>query len=171
MTSPKRAKNYMTNCKRRGEWAELMFMAKASKEGYRVFRPWGDSARYDVVVETRGRFLRVQVKSTTCQRFQGSQRFYVCNARPSTSRKVYRRGEFDFLAIYVIPEDLWYILPAKLIVGGKRSSVHIFTDSPQSRYLPYKEAWDLLRNHRRRTAPPPDPDQEEITSPSPDATA
>ena len=95
--------------------------------------------------------MRVQVKSTTCQRFQGSQGFYVCNARPSTSRKVYRRGEFDFLAIYVIPEDLWYILPAKLIVGGKRSTVHLFTTSPQSRYLPYKEAWHLLRNHHRRT--------------------
>jgi uncharacterized protein YneR len=145
-------KGTIVHCKRRGEWAELQFMAKASQQGYRVFRPWGDSARYDVVVETRGRFIRVQVKSTTCQRFQGSQGFYVCNARPSTSRKVYRRGEFDFLAIYVIPEDLWYILPAKLIVGGKRSSVHIFTTSPKSRYLPYKEAWDLLSKHRRRTA-------------------
>jgi len=31
----------------------------------------GDSARYDMVVEIRGRFLRVQVKSTTCQRFLG----------------------------------------------------------------------------------------------------
>ena len=141
-------KGTIEHCKRRGEWAELQSMAKASKQGFRVFRPWGDSARYDVVVETRGRFIRVQVKSTTCQRSQG---FYVCSARPSTSRKVYRRGEFDFLAIYVIPEDLWYILPAKLIVGGKRSTVHLFTASPKSRYLPYKEAWDLLRNHRRRT--------------------
>jgi hypothetical protein len=54
----------MNNCKRRGEWAELQFMAKAAKFGLRISKPWGESARYDMVIETGGRFLRVQIKST-----------------------------------------------------------------------------------------------------------
>ena len=51
--------------KLRGELAELRFMTRAAELGLRVIKPWGDSARYDFVVETGGRFLRVQVKSTT----------------------------------------------------------------------------------------------------------
>src|SRR5438552_12970322 len=50
--------------KRRGEWVELQFMARAAAHGLTVSKPWGDSARYDFIVEQRGRFRRVQVKST-----------------------------------------------------------------------------------------------------------
>jgi hypothetical protein len=42
--------------------------------GLRVIKPWGDRSRYDFVVETGGRFLRVQVKSTSSQR----SKHYVC---------------------------------------------------------------------------------------------
>jgi PD-(D/E)XK nuclease superfamily protein len=52
-------------CKERGEWAELCFMARAADRGLNVSRPHGDSASYDVGVEQNGRFLRIQVKSTT----------------------------------------------------------------------------------------------------------
>ena len=54
-----------TAFKLRGEWMELLFMTRATEHGLRVMRPWGDSSRYDFVVETGGRFLRVQVKSTS----------------------------------------------------------------------------------------------------------
>jgi hypothetical protein len=30
----------MKNSKRRGEWAELQFMAKAAKFGLRISKPW-----------------------------------------------------------------------------------------------------------------------------------
>ena len=50
-------------------------MARAAKEGLRMAKPWGDSSRYDVVVETGGRFLRVQVKSTANRQPNGG---YVC---------------------------------------------------------------------------------------------
>jgi hypothetical protein len=50
--------------KLRGEWAELRFMARAAEQGFQVSKPWGETARYDFVVEAAGRFVRVQVKST-----------------------------------------------------------------------------------------------------------
>ena len=55
-------------CKERGEWAELCFMARAADRGLNVSRPHGDSASYDVGVEQNGRFLRIQVKSTSAIR-------------------------------------------------------------------------------------------------------
>jgi hypothetical protein len=48
--------------KQRGEWAELRFMARASEHGLSISKPWGDSCRYDFIVEHAGKFLRVQVQ-------------------------------------------------------------------------------------------------------------
>ena len=70
--------------------------------------------------------------------------------RPARGR--YKRGAFDFIAVYVIPEDIWYIIPAKRIFVPKKSAILLYTNSPTSRWAPYKENWDQLRNHRRPTA-------------------
>ena len=53
--------------KKRGQWAELRFMAKATEFGYQLAKPVGDSTQYDVVVDLGGRFISVQVKSTFFQ--------------------------------------------------------------------------------------------------------
>jgi hypothetical protein len=141
-----RIKIRIKNGKRRGEWAELQFIAAAAKHGLQVFNPWGDSASYDAVIETHGHFVRVQIKSTTSRRFP--EGCYRCNVHPASGLP-YKRGDFDFLAAYVIPEDLWYIIPAKRIVSGKKTAIMLYTASLTGRWAPYKEAWDQLRNHRR----------------------
>jgi len=123
-------------------------MARAAKEGLRLAKPWGDSSRYDVVVETGGHFVRVQVKSTANRQPNGG---YVCGVHPSPNSELYRRGDFDFLAAYVIPEDVWYIIPSRVIFSRKRTSITLLTTSPTSDWALYKEAWDLLRNYRPRT--------------------
>jgi hypothetical protein len=144
MKSPKSIKIRIKNCKRRGEWAELQFIAAAAKHGLQVFHPWGDSASYDAVIETHGRFVRVQVKSTSYRRPEGC---YKCNVRPARGR--YKRGDFDFLAAYVVPLDIWYIIPSKRIVVPKKSAILLYTTHPNSRWAQYQENWDQLRNHRR----------------------
>jgi hypothetical protein len=60
-----------------------------------------------------------------------------------TTHKPYRRGAFDFLAVYLVLEDVWYILPAKETFG--KWSVSLGSDCNRSRYEQYLEAWDLLR--------------------------
>ena len=97
-------------CKERGEWAELRFMARAAERGLNVSRPHGDSASYDVGVEHNGRFLRVQVKSTTYRR-KGS---YTCNI-VGPGRRRYVKGRVDFFAVYLVPIDLWYIVPFEVV--------------------------------------------------------
>lgn len=137
------------NPKERGEWAELQFMAKAAGQGLRVAKAWGDSARYDVVVESGGRLLRVQVKSTVC-RSKSSRRSYVCTVHPNLRTRPYARGEFDFLAAYVIPADVWYIIPSKVVVRGNMGMIVLSPFHARHKYRRYKEAWHLLRRSGRR---------------------
>ena len=121
-----RIKIKIKNGKRRGEWAELQFIAAAAKHGLQVFNPWGESSTYDAVIETHGHFVRVQIKSTTSRRSGG---WYCCHVHPASGLP-YKRGDFDYLAAYVIPEDVWYIFPAKRIVTAKKTAIMLYTTTP-----------------------------------------
>lgn len=123
--------------KARGEWVQSVFMARASEHGLAVSKPWGDSRSYDFVIGRPGRFVGVQVKSTVVE----SGRGYACAVKKNN--KAYSRGEFDFLAAYVIPEDVWYIIPASKVEG--KESVGLCSKSNHARYEEYREAWQLLR--------------------------
>jgi hypothetical protein len=125
--------------KLRGEWVELLFMARAAEHGLLVMRPWGDSSRHDFVVEAGGRFLRVQVKSTNFRK----SKFYVCSM-VRFGQKCYTSDDIDFFAIYVIPVDTWYFVP----VGEAPKRTKTISLSPHnslSKHACYREAWDLLR--------------------------
>jgi PD-(D/E)XK endonuclease len=135
----KRKARIIKDKKRRGEWAESVFMARAGEHGLPVSKPWGDSNSFDCVVGRPGKFAGVQVKSTVTKLESGKG--YICST--CSSHKVYRAGAFDFLAAYVIPEDAWYIIPAKEIRGLK--SISLCTYGGEAKYEKYREAWDLLR--------------------------
>ena len=131
---------WIKNCKERGEWAELCFMAKAAEHGLRVSKPYGDSASYDVGVEQEGRILKVQVKSTLYRR-RGTESYSLNVHGPRRQR--YRRGTVDFFAVYLIPANTWYILPFGKL--KKNFSLHITMGSGRQKYEKYREAWGLLR--------------------------
>ena len=139
MKKPEGFKTY----KQRGEWVELMFMTRAAEHGYSVSRPWGDSTRYDVSVEHEGRFARVQVKSTTVDRGIG----YTCFLK-RTGIHYYTLAEVDFFAIYIIPADAWYILPARVVLGNT-SNIMLAPARKGQKYRRYLEAWELLGRRRR----------------------
>jgi len=88
------------------------------------------------VVGRTGRFVAVQVKCTVFRSKNGEG--YLCSV--CSSHNIYKPGAFDFLAGYVVPENAWYILPAKEIEGMR--SVSLMT--PTSKYEGYREAWHLL---------------------------
>jgi len=127
-------------CKERGEWAELCFMARAAGEGLRVSKPYGESSRYDVVVEGAGKILRVQVKSTIYRRRNGEYSLNVMGPK----RQKYAAGKVDFFAIYLIPVDAWYIIPYA-VTGRKNLSLHFTPASKRHKYARFREAWYLLR--------------------------
>ena len=126
--------------KLQGEWAELIFMARAAEQGLRVSRPWGDSAPYDVAVEHNGRFLRVQIKSTRCRHSAGAYKCHIdSNGTP------YTLHQLDFIAAYVIPVEVWYLIPLAATRG--QTEILLAPNRPKSKYARYKEAWRLLQTH------------------------
>ena len=131
--------------KERGEWVELQFMARAVRNGFKVSKPWGDSSAYDVGIESGERILRVQVKSTDCRTQYG----YLCQFKPNAHSKPYTLKQIDFFAAYVIPEDVWYLIPAPVLLRGKqKKAVTILPERPRHperyKYEGYREAWGLL---------------------------
>jgi hypothetical protein len=129
------------NQKQRGEWAEMRFLARVAERGMTVTRPWGDSSHYDLIVECEGCWLRVQVKSSLRRRSNS----YYFTLRGAIHR--YTTEDFDFIAAYLVPADLWYIIPAEVaLING--TQMCITPGSARSRYALYREAWHLLKQKR-----------------------
>ncbi len=139
--------------KLRGEWAETHFLARASEHGLSVAKPYGDCRPYDFIVESNGRMFRVQVKATSKKNSRCDS--YVCRVRP-TARKRDHFEVLEFLAAYLIPEDLWYIIPYTVLTNKRNISLN--PRSQRNAYRTFREAWDLLiaesradvRRRRRR---------------------
>jgi hypothetical protein len=137
--------------KRRGELAELRFLLRAAEEGIAVSKPYGDSERFDFVVGSRQPLYRVQVRSTRILNNTGA---YVCRFTHGPLLLRYSRHDFDFLALYVVPCNAWYILPVAVLLPA-RLYVSVYPHHPntRSRLEPFREAWRLLRRPKPRTKP------------------
>jgi hypothetical protein len=100
------------NTKITGERSEANFLNRAASLGFGVAKPWGDSLRYDFVLDNGERLWRVQVKCTECLRAQA----YETRATYTTGkgRAVYTRADVDFIAAHIVPLDIWYILPVEV---------------------------------------------------------
>ncbi len=140
----------LTDCKERGQWVELCFMARATQEGLLISQPFGDTARYDLGVEYEGQHLRVQVKSTLYRRRGESYSLSVMGPK----RQPYGAGEIDFLAVFLIPIEEWYIVPHEKLRTrfGPMCTFHVTPGSKRQRWSEYREAWHLLRGEKRKGA-------------------
>ena len=157
--------------KRRGQVAELAFMHKAADLGFAVTKPYGDDEPYDFILDSGRRLWRVQVKSTESG-FMGQHYYCVrsghCNA--GQRRKTYTSDEIDFLVVYIVPCDAWYVIPVSEL--GSRANIYLYPENPASRgrFERYREAWclmacprhgkprdDIAVEHRCQSCPSPQP--------------
>jgi len=129
------------NRKRRGEVAEAAFLHKASSLGFTVGKTWGESDRYDFMVDTGARVLRVQVKSAYSAGEYGG---YTFHAHGNTHTDVYTSADIDFLVAYIVPEDVWYILPIEIFAGISGAKIFPSSRRRMSRFEKYREAWSLM---------------------------
>jgi hypothetical protein len=129
--------------KRKGELAELAFMHKAASLGFGVAKPYGDSERYDFILDTGKRLWRVQVKSTSAKRF----RAYQMNTRRNDNGRMspYGPSEIDFLVAHVVPEDAWYVIPVQMLGQRKLVTFYPRSDERTNEFSQYHEAWGLMR--------------------------
>ena len=100
--------------KRIGTISELMVMAALAHKGYRLLVPYGDSARYDVVIEDEaGSFSKVQIKTGRLKNgaivFNG---YSAHSHRGRTSTRLYS-GEVEFFGVYCPQVGRCYLVPAE----------------------------------------------------------
>jgi hypothetical protein len=133
--------NIVLPTKRRGEVAEAAFLHKAASLGFSVSKPWGESDRYDFIVDCAGRIWRVQVKSAHSSSING----YAFHACGNVRSRRYTAKDIDFIIGYVVPDDVWYIIP--IAEFADKTTVKVFPSSRRrmSRFEMYRDAWDYLR--------------------------
>jgi hypothetical protein len=127
--------------KRRGEIAEAAFLAKVASLGFTVSKTWGDSDRYDFVVDGGAGLRRVQVKSAYCIGEDGRYSFRTHDH----ALKAYRGDEVDALVAYVVPENAWYVFPVKVFQRLRSLKLFPETRKKRSKFEKYREAWESLR--------------------------
>ena len=71
-----------------------------------------------VYIETKdGRFIKIQVKSTT---LVTNSKYSAGIAYGTKVKDCYSSDDVDYFAIYLIPEDVWYVIPHSDTNGMKR---------------------------------------------------
>jgi PD-(D/E)XK nuclease superfamily protein len=99
------------NPSRTREVAEAAFLHKVTRLGFGVVAtPWGNSERYDFILDNGQRLWRVQLKCTEVVRARGYdvQPIYsVCGK----GKQVYTADDIDALVAHITRLDVWYVLP------------------------------------------------------------
>jgi len=133
------------NTKRTGELAEAAFVVKAAGLGFAVSKPWGDSERYDFILDSGPRTWRVQIKCTESLNANGYpvQSTY-CDRK---QKGHYTAADIDVLVAYILPLDLWYVVPAHAFPAS--ASLRFYPEGNisgrQPRFEQYREAWRLFQ--------------------------
>jgi len=138
-----RRTNLKKDTKRLGEMAEAAFLSKATTLGFGVSKPWGDSERYDFIVDVKSRIFRVQVKSAHSVSKCSGGGYHIDGGR-TRYRDSYTSDEIDMLVAYIVPEDVWYIFPPAAF--GTMGGINISTRGKRTtKFEPYREAWHIFQ--------------------------
>ena len=127
----------------KGELGEVAFMHKATSLRFALALPYGHIHRYDFIVESGTNLWRVQVK-TTSVKARGLYPVTVCHHADRKAR-AYTESQIDFVAVYIVPEEAWFILPVREVVGHKTLRFRPKGYARRDIYGHYREAWHLLR--------------------------
>ena len=138
----------LTTSKSRGEAAEAAFLAKAASQGFGVAKPWGDSERYDFIIDSGYNFWRVQVKSS---QLHANRCYHIKTS--GWKNRTYTSREIDFLIAYIIPENLWYVVPVEAIVPGTHLRFYPAGSGRKTPLEKYREAWCQMACPRDEDGP------------------
>jgi len=133
------------NKKEKGELAELAFLHKAASLGFGVSKPYGDSERYDFILDSGERFWRVQVKSTSSRPGRGRSGYIVpSHTGRGRTVKPYKAEEIDFFVVYIVPRDVWYVVPVNQVAPFQCLSFYPSGCRIGGYFERYREAWHLM---------------------------
>lgn len=136
----------MDYTKVKGNITELMCMAGFIELGYQVSIPYGDSAKYDFVVDVNGKFWRVQCKSSHVAHHGGKEdseafSFGTVSQTTNTKKTVrhqYTKKDIDYFATWY--NNNVYIIP----VEETSTSKTLRLSPPKNGNCSYNDAKDYL---------------------------
>ena len=102
-----------TNPKAVGERTEGQILAAFLRAGKVVLTPFGDSQRYDLVIDEDGKFTRVQCK--TGKIVNGCVRFPTCSNNWNNGTRKNYRGQVEIFAVYVPQNGKIYTVPVDAV--------------------------------------------------------
>ncbi len=140
--------------KRKGEYVESLFLSKMLSLGYTVCKPWGDSARFDFIIEKPGaRPVRVQLKSAWVLKERTYKVVtYFRDKRAEGAWRRYNERDIDFLVAYVQPCDAWYCIPIGE-VEARTVCLAPHRAGSKGRYERFREKWGLMEREEVPGAP------------------
>src|SRR5579859_8064994 len=130
------------NTKVTGERSEANFLYKAANRNFGIAKPWGDSRKYDFILDSGSLLNRMQIKCTECLRagaYETRATYTVGNGRA-----VYTKKDIDFIAAHVVPLDIWYIIPVEVCTAQPMLRFYPHRKDKKMRLEKYSEAWHLL---------------------------
>lgn len=132
----------MRSPKEIGDTAVAGVLASLLKRGYAILLPFGDSQRYDLVLDKEGRFFRIQCKSgrvrNGCIRFNTSSTEWY----KKHQRKNYK-GQVDFFGVYCPEIDKSYLVPVE-IIGETQGLLRISpTKNNQTRFIRWCNEFEI----------------------------
>jgi hypothetical protein len=123
------------NTKLIGDVTQAKILADLVSLGYQVLLPWGDNARYDLVIERDGKFYRLQCKTGRLRR--GGVTFNTASIDRDTKKRKHYDGEADYFAVYCPENDGRYFIPVEKVCRG----VMILRTEPIRGRRAYKSNW------------------------------
>ena len=95
------------NKKLKGDLSELHVILALTNLGYQVSIPFGDRARYDLIVDAKNKLLKIQVKTGRIDD-KGNIRIPLSSKGYHGNRKLYTKEEIDLILAYV--DGIIYII-------------------------------------------------------------
>lgn len=121
-----------------GFLGEHRFIEEATLNDLDVSKPVMTNLMFDLISTNRSNVhYKIQVKSCSLIHENG-----CCKIKTSTRGYNYRSTDVDFFAIYIIPLDVWYIIPHEH-VPCKLST--FYPSEEKCKYHKWKNRWDLLK--------------------------
>lgn len=114
-----------------GHKGEILFEYFAADQDWEVSKPFGNSDKYDYVVNDKEKLFTVQVKTCKSKKAGSPTDVYeVISCKYKRGKKEnYEKGDFDYFAFVILEEKVLYLIPAKLAI--KRSSVMLYPHRPE----------------------------------------
>ena len=125
-----------SKAQRIGAIAEARFITECLERDFEPHTPTTPMP-WDYIVHCPAGDLKVQVKSTSCNK----DRYYVVNTSCGQSNKDHIPNTVDVVAVYLATINEWWMIPQSVVTS---LTIKLYPDQPsKSKYKKYQNNWSV----------------------------